>query len=97
MNQGNQISHRKLYKQKPPLFAKEIFFLEKEKPAGYALYESGLRFKVFQMKELPPSWENIGIKNEFGFDTEAAISRSVAKRMSEFLIPIFSHEGLIFP
>ena len=47
MDQGNQISHRKLYKQKPPLFAKEFFPLEKEKSAGYALYELGLSIKVF--------------------------------------------------
>ena len=35
-----------------------------------------------------------GFKSEFGFDTEAAISRSVAKRMSELLNPSLT-EGLI--
>ena len=50
------------------------------------------------MKEyLHPSLENIEVKNEFGFDTDAAASRSVAKRMSEFLTSIFSNEGLISP
>ena len=34
--------------------------------------------------------ESIGFKSEFGFDTEAAISCSVAKRMSELLNPILS-------
>ena len=34
--------------------------------------------------------ERIGFKSEFGFDTEAATSRSVAKRMSELLNPILS-------
>ena len=43
---------------------------------------------------LHPSLETIGVKSEFGFDTDAAISRSVAKRMSELLTPIVSNEGL---
>ena len=42
-----------------------------------------------------PFIETIGVKNEFAFDTDAAISRFVAKRMSEFLTPIVSMKGVI--
>ena len=34
------------------------------------------------------------VKSEFGFDTEAAESRFVAKRMSELLTSILSYEEL---
>ena len=37
-----------------------------------------------------PLHESIGCKSEFGFDTEAAVSRFVAKRMLEILHPILS-------
>ena len=34
-----------------------------------------------------------GVKSKFGFDTEAATSRSVAKRMSELLTPFALMKG----
>ena len=37
-----------------------------------------------------PLHERKGVKSEFGFDTEAAKSRSVAKRMFELLTPLLS-------
>ena len=40
-------------------------------------------------ERFPLHSKNIGVKSEFGFDTAAAVRRSVAKRMSELLTPIF--------
>ena len=48
---------------------------------------SGLNFEVFYYKTLALPERGEGFKSEFGFDTDAAISRFVAKRMSELLSP----------
>ncbi|MCY4512832.1 MAG: hypothetical protein OXB86_04010 [Bdellovibrionales bacterium] len=47
-----------------------------------------MRFFTYIKLALPQ--ENRGVKSEFGFDTEATASRSVAKRMFELLTPLFS-------
>ena len=55
------------------------------------VYRSCLNFQGFKWKEYrDPLHERTGFKSEFGFDTEAATSRSVAKRMFELLNPVLS-------
>ena len=61
-------------------------------------YRSGLSFAVADIK-LARHEEDRGVKSEFGFDTDAAVSRSVAKRMFELLTPLSSswRESSSFP
>ena len=64
---------------------------------SFITIRSGLNFEVFQMKRIYYCLhESIGCKSEFGFDTGAAIRRSVAKLLSELLHPILSWRANLY-